>query len=221
VNSIASPLHDPTGIAADASGFWIMNGGHNSEVHTLVHFIPTTGATDRTFTFTNLIEQDGTGVYGITYDGASVWISVAGNTNKLVQVDPGRGQIIRTVSAPTELGPSDLEYDGTNLWLSSGTGTIFQLDPSTGGIKRQLSVDAASFGRDNGVAYRDGQLWVGHLFGGMGVQDPATGATLATATHGDGSAFTQSEMGPTCFVDGLLVMASSYGIRSFNAVAAR
>ena len=218
VSSIASPLPDPTGIAADASGLWLMNGGHNSETHTLVHFDPATGVTDRSFTFTNLIEQLGTGVYGITYDGVSVWITVAGNTNKLVLVDPTTGQITRTMSSPTELGPSDLDYDGTDLWLSSGTGTIFQLDHSTGGIKRQFATGAASAGRDTGVAYRPGQLWVGDLFGGMEVQDPTTGAVIATATHDDGSTFTQDEMGPSCFVGGRLVMASSYGIRSFDAV---
>jgi len=219
VSSTASPLPDPTGIAADASGLWLMNGGHNSENHTLVHFDPTTGVTDRTFTFTNLIEQLGTGVYGITHDGVSVWITVAGNTNKLVLVDPTTGQITRTMSSPTTLGPSDLDYDGTDLWLSSGTGMIFQLDHSTGGIKRQFATGVASSGRDNGVAYRPGQLWVGDLFGGMEVQDPTTGAVLATATHDDGSAFTQTEMGPACFVGGRLVMASSYGIRFFDAVA--
>lgn len=217
--NLASPLPDPTGIAADGSGFWILNGGQNSETNSLVHFDPATGMTDRTFTFTNLIEQLGTGAYGITWDGASVWITVAGNVNKLVKVDPLVGQVAQTTSAPTELGPSDLDFDGTNLWLSSGTGSIFQIDPATGGIKQQFATGAASYGRDNGIAYRTGEIWVGDLFGGMEVQDPTTGALLATATHDDGTSLTQEEMGSSCFVGCQLVMASHFGITYFDTVA--
>jgi hypothetical protein len=216
--NLASPLPDPTGIAADGTAFWILNGGQNSETNTLVHFDPATGITDRTFTFTNLIEQLGTGAYGITWDGASVWITVAGNTNKLVKVDPLTGQITRTMSAPTDLGPSDLDFDGTDLWLSSGTGLVFQIDRTTGGINRQFATGAASDGRDDGIAYRTGEVWVGDLFGGMEVQDPLTGALLATATHQDGSALTQEEMGSSCFVGCQLVMASNFGITYFDTV---
>ena len=104
-------------------------------------------------------------------------------------------------------------------WLSSGTGDVFAIDPSNGGIKKRYDTGPASDGRDNGIAFRQGELWVGDLFGGMEIQHPATGAVLATATHSDGSTFTQAEMGPTCFVDCRLVMASSYGIRTFDTVA--
>jgi hypothetical protein len=216
--NLASPLPDPTGIAADGSAFWILNGGQNSETNTLVHFDPATGVTDRTFTFTNLIEQLGTGAYGLTWDGASVWITVAGNVNKLVKVDPLTGQVARSMSAPTELGPSDLDFDGSDLWLSSGTGSIFQIDRTTGGIKLQFATGASSYGRDNGIAYRTGEIWVGDLFGGMEVQDPTTGALLATATHDDGSSLTQEEMGSSCFVGCQLVMASNFGITYFDTV---
>jgi len=216
--NLAAPLPDPTGIAADGSAFWILNGGQNSQTNTLVHFDPETGVTDRTFTFTNLIEQLGTGAYGITWDGAFVWITVAGNVNKLVKVDPLTGQIARTMSAPTDLGPSDLDFDGSDLWLSTGTGSIFQIDRATGGIKQQFATDAASYGRDDGIAYRPGELWVGDLFGGMEVHDPATGALLATATHEDGTALKQEEMGSSCFVGCELVMASNFGITYFGTV---
>ncbi|HSY39167.1 MAG TPA: hypothetical protein VLA79_06545, partial [Polyangia bacterium] len=216
--NLASPLPDPTGIAADGSAFWILNGGQNSETNTLVHFDPATGVTDRTFTYADLIEQLGTGAYGITWDGASVWITVAGNVNKLVKVDPLTGQVTRTMSAPTELGPSDLDFDGSDLWLSSGTGSIFQIDRTTGGIKQQFATDAASFGRDDGIAYRPGEIWVGDLFGGMEVHDPTTGALLATAAHDDGTSLTEEEMGSSCFVGCQLVMASNFGITYFDTV---
>ncbi|HEX5108064.1 MAG TPA: hypothetical protein VFV95_06440 [Vicinamibacterales bacterium] len=177
------------------------------------------GVTDRTFTFTNLIEQLGTGAYGITYDGTSIWITVAGNTNKLVKVDPNSGRITRTMSSPTNLGPSDLDFDGRDLWLSSGTGDIFAIDPSHGGIEKRYATGAASVGRDNGIAYRQGELWVGDLFGGMEIHDHATGAVIATAMHADGSQLRQDEMGSIVFVNCQLVMASRYGVRTFDTVA--
>ena len=219
VRGTASPLPDPTGITADSTGFWVLNGGHNTDTHTLVHFNPATVVTDRTFTFTNLIEQKGTGVYGITYDGTSIWISVAGNTNKLVKVDPKSGQITRTMSSPTSLGPSDLDFDGRDLWLSSGTGDIFAIDTANGGVKKRYVTGPASLGRDRGIAARPGELWVGHLFGGMEIHNLATGEVIATARHADGSQIREEELGPTLFVGCQLVMASRYGVRTFDTVA--
>jgi hypothetical protein len=37
-------------------------------------------------------------------------------------VDPTTGNVVKTMSALTELGPSDLDFDGQSMWLSSGTG---------------------------------------------------------------------------------------------------
>jgi glutathione S-transferase len=59
----------------------------NSQTNTLVHFDPATGVTDRTFAFMGLIEMLGTGAYGITWDGVSVWITVAGNRTKKTDDD--------------------------------------------------------------------------------------------------------------------------------------
>jgi len=215
-DNFASPLPDPTGITHDGVGFWLIAGGHNSSQHTLVRFNPATGVTDRTFTFTNLIESLGTGVYGITWDGTSIWISVSGNTNKLVVVDPVTGMITRTMSSPTVLGPSDLEFDGTNLWLSSGTGVVFLISPKTGGILRQFSTSPASSGRDQGVALRPGELWIGNLFGGMEIHDPATGALVGTATHDNGCDLTSDDVGPSCVVHGQLAMISRFGVTIFD-----
>jgi hypothetical protein len=220
VRNLASPLPDPTGVTSDGNALWILAGGHNSFSNTLVRFNPETGATERTFSFDNLIEQGGTGAYGIAWDGEVIWISVSGNTNKLVRVDPTNGQLTRIMSSPTVLGPSDVDFDGSALWLSSGTGDVFQIDRTTGGIQRRFFTSPASSGRDNGVASRPGQLWVGELFGGLEVLDPATGAVLATARHEDGSAFMQDEMGSSTFVGCQIVIASRFGITYYEIHAA-
>jgi hypothetical protein len=145
---------------------------------------------------------------------------VAGNTNKLVAVDPATGRITRTLSSPTVLGPSDLDFDGADLWLSSGTGEIFRLDRTSGGIQRTFQT-FAEFGRDNGVAFRPGELWVGELFGGMQIQDPATGNLLGMAVLDSGRDLTQDEVGSSCFVAGQLVIASRFGITMYDLTPVR
>ena len=216
--SLASPVPDPSGIAFDGEALWIMGGAFSppDKVATLVRFDPDRLTVDRTFSFDNLMETAGTGVYGITWDGSAIWISVSGNRNKLVRVDPTTGQITRTMSSPTELGPSDLDFDGGTLWLSSGTGTVFALDPVTGGINRQLPIPDGFSGRDSGVAVRSCELWIGALFGGMGVVDPVTGATLASAVHDDGTPFSQQDAGTLVFVGDRLVTANGLGITYFD-----
>jgi hypothetical protein len=210
--SLASPLPDPTGIASDGKGFWILAGGSGA----LVHFNPDTGVTDKTLKVG--LEAAGNGVFGLTWDGTALWISISGvSTNKLVRIDPQTGTVLRTMSSPTFLGPSDLDFDGKNLWLSDGTGKMFVIDPTTGGIQHMYPVSVLGNERDNGIAVSATEVWVGEMFGGMEVFDPKTGAFMATATHEDDSPFVQAEMGSTCFVGSELVMASNYGIRYFRA----
>ncbi|ABQ25054.1 NHL repeat-containing protein [Geotalea uraniireducens] len=159
--SIAVPVGNPVGFAFDNNdNIWIMSGVHNGSSHSLTCFNPNTGASLAYYVYQNLIEVLGTGVYGITWDGASIWISVAGNNNKLVQVDPSTGQIIRNMSSTSILGPTDLSWDGTNLWISSGTGEIDTINPSNGQRTHFLSRGD----RDTGIAYHNGEVWVSNMF---------------------------------------------------------
>jgi hypothetical protein len=215
--SLAAPVPNPTGIAFDGQELWIMRGaGASSSSSTLVRFDPDTLVVDRTFTFDNLQETVGSGVFGITWDGQAIWIAVNGNTDKLVRVDPNSGQIIRTMSSPADLGPSDLDFDGTNLWLSSGTGEVFVLDPTTGGVVRTLPIPPDFLGRDDGVAVRPCEVWIGGLFGGLGVENSSSGAVVASALQADGTAFTSEGVGSSVFIGGQLVIAGQLGINYYD-----
>jgi len=209
---------DPAGITFDGQMLWVMGGAYSppDTTATLVRFDPDQLTVDRTFTFDNLMETAGSGVYGITWDGSAIWISVGGNRNKLVKVDPTTGQITRTMSSPSELGPVDLDFSGDILWLSSGTGTIFALDPVTGGIDYMLPVPSGFSGRDDGVAVRTGELWIGALFGGMCVEDPATGAAVAQVVHDDGTQLIRAEIGASVFIGSQLVTATGRGITYYD-----
>jgi hypothetical protein len=146
----------------------------------------------------------------------AIWISVGGHTNKLVQVDPMTGQIKRTMSSPSDLGPVDLDFFQGTLWLSSGTGTIFALDPTTGGIDHMLSVPSGFSGRDYGVAVRASEIWIGALFGGMCVEDPVTGAALSEVVHDDGTQLARAEIGASLFIGSQLVTATGRGITYYD-----
>jgi hypothetical protein len=211
-------LPNPVGIAFDGQMLWIMGAAYSppDTTATLVRFDPDQLTVDRTFTFDNLMETTGAGVDGITWDGSAIWIAVAGSRNKLVKVDPASGQITRTMSSPSELGPVDLDFFDGTLWLSSGTGTIFALDPTTGGIDHMLSVPGGFSGRDDGVAARASELWIGALFGGMCVEDPVTGAALAQVVHDDGTQVIRAEIGASLFIGSQLVTATGRGITYYD-----
>jgi hypothetical protein len=210
--TLASPLGNTVGITYDGQELWVLSASWNDGTGTLVRFNPDTLQTDRTFSV-NLFSTLGTGASGITYDGKDVWISVRGNTNQIVIVDPTTGQTVRTMSSPTQDGKPDLDFDGTNIWVSSGEGTVFELDATSGGVLGQFPVPF-----DNGIAVRTGEAWVGAYAGGIGVYSPTSGALLGTAVHPDLSQFTSDEIGPSVFVGAQLAIASTLGITYYDTV---
>ncbi len=161
-SSLAVPVSRPVGLAIDDNDyFWIMSGAHNASTHNLTCWDIFSGDILREFEYNNLTEVLGTGVGGIAWDGMSIWISVAGNVNKLVQIEPNTGDILKTLSSPSYLGPTDLSWDGTKLWISTGTGQIHNIDPTNGSRTRFLDKFTE---RDTGIAVKDGEVWVGNMF---------------------------------------------------------
>jgi hypothetical protein len=214
--NIAAPLGDGTGITFDGTRFWILGPTADTRAHRLVEYDPTALTTHRQFTLTDLAPAGGINVGGITWDGASIWVVVSGNRNELLQVDPANGNVIKTRSSPGELGPSDLDFDGRDLWLSDGVGEMFLLDRITGGIKRSFLVMDPRSRRDNGIAFRTGELWIGALFGGMDVYNAETGAHLGGVVDAQGVRISEDRLGSSCFANGQLVILSSRGITSYD-----
>lgn len=211
-NSIGVPVSNPTGIASDQTNFWIMSGEHNGNQHELTYYDPINYTIIQQFTYFNLIETLGTGVYGVTWDGTNVWISVSGNTNKLVKVDPQTGDIVQTWASPTWLGPSDLEWDGEKIWIASGTGQIYSMNTVNGGSQQFLdSIGESS--RDSGIAFRNGELWIGNLFN--------TNVEVYNATDGSYQGFIKNALsanGKFCFHNGQLAVLSSGGIAFYDVL---
>ena len=218
VHRYGVPLSNATGVACEGEYVWLMGGAHNASTNTLVHANLATGAIDRTYTYENLIEQLGTGVYGIAKLDDTIYVSVAGNTNKIVSIDAQSGTVVKENQAPTTLGPSDLDVSDGKLVQSSGTGDVYTLEPTTGALLADFS--AGDSGRNYGVAVRGGEAFVGSLFGGMDVFVVASGKLLGHVTKLDGSELEQEkDIGAMCFNGSRLLILSSLGLAEYEVRA--
>ena len=111
-------------------------------------------------------------IHGVTHDGRRVW---AATGPKLVAFDPESGEIARTLERAGDAGTA---FDGTHLYQIAEA-RIDKIDPATGDVV--ASIPAPGHGRDSGLAWAEGSLWVGQYRDRKILQiDPATGAVLRT-----------------------------------------
>jgi glutamine cyclotransferase len=111
-------------------------------------------------------------VNGVTYDGQHVWFASGDRLNAL---DPASGKILRTIDVAAHAGTA---FDGEHLFQIAED-RIQKIDAKTG---RVLStIPAPGGGRDSGLAWAEGTLWVGQDRDRKVHQiDPQTGAILRT-----------------------------------------
>jgi glutamine cyclotransferase len=111
-------------------------------------------------------------VGGVTYDGRNVWFAAG---DKLNAVDPASGRIVRSIDVAAHAGTA---FDGQHLFQISED-RILKIDPSTGRVL--ATIPAPGGGRDSGLTWAEGTLWVGQYRDRRIHQiDPATGAILRT-----------------------------------------
>jgi glutamine cyclotransferase len=91
-------------------------------------------------------------VHGVTFDGRHVW--VAGG-DRLQAVDPDTGEVVRTIDIAAHAGSA---FDGRHLFQLSED-RIVRIDPATGVVL--ASIPAPGGGKDSGLAWAEGSLWVG------------------------------------------------------------
>jgi glutamine cyclotransferase len=111
-------------------------------------------------------------VNGVTYDGQHVWFA---SGDKLNALDPASGKTVREIDVAA---PAGTAFDGRHLFQIAED-RIQKIDPRTG---RVLStIPAPGRGRDSGLAWAEGTLWVGEDRARKIHQiDPQTGAILRT-----------------------------------------
>ncbi|WP_163991288.1 PQQ-binding-like beta-propeller repeat protein [Pyxidicoccus caerfyrddinensis] len=111
-------------------------------------------------------------VHGVTHDGRHVW---AATGEKLVAFDPESGKPVRTLDVASDAGTA---FDGKHLFQIAEA-RIDKIDPATG--KVLASIPAPGGGKDSGLAWAEGTLWVGQYRERKIHQiDPETGAILRT-----------------------------------------
>ena len=111
-------------------------------------------------------------VHGVTFDGRDVWF--AGGAT-LRAFSPATGAPTRELAVACDAGTA---FDGEHLFQIAGD-RIHKLDPATGRVL--ASIPAPGQGRDSGLAWADGSLWVGqHRDRRIHRIDPETGAIQRT-----------------------------------------
>jgi glutamine cyclotransferase len=115
---------------------------------------------------------EATRVNGVTFDGGQVWF---GGGDKLIAFDPESGKQNRAIDVPAHAGTA---FDGKYLY-QIGEDRIRKIDPATGRIV--ATIPAPGGGRDSGMAWAEGALWVG-VYRERKIHqiDPETGKILRT-----------------------------------------
>jgi len=111
-------------------------------------------------------------IHGVTHDGQRVWAATGA---RLVAFDPESGQLARTLERAGDAGTA---FDGMHLYQIAEA-RIDKIDPATNEVL--ASIPAPGGGRDSGLAWAEGSLWVGQYRDRRIYQiDPETGAIQRT-----------------------------------------
>jgi glutamine cyclotransferase len=111
-------------------------------------------------------------VNGVTFDGQNVWFAVG---EKLNALDPNSGKTVRSLDITAHAGTA---FDGRHLYQIAED-RIQKIDPKTGEVL--TTIPAPGGGKDSGLAWAEGTLWVGQARDRKIHQiDPGTGAILRT-----------------------------------------
>src|ERR1700677_1247792 len=111
-------------------------------------------------------------VNGVTFDGRHVWFA---SGDKLNAFDPASGKAVRSIDVAAHAGTA---FDGEHLFQIAED-RIQKIDPKSGRVL--ATIPAPGGGRDSGLAWAEGTLWVGEYRERKIHQvDPQTGEILRT-----------------------------------------
>ena len=91
-------------------------------------------------------------VHGVTYDGRQVWFA---SGDKLNAFDPSSGKMRRSIDVAAHAGTA---FDGKHLFQIAED-RIQKIDPKSGSVL--ATIPSPGGGRDSGLAWAEGTLWVG------------------------------------------------------------
>lgn len=91
-------------------------------------------------------------IHGVTFDGTQVWFA---RGESIVALNPQSGALIRELAVAAEAGTA---FDGEYLWQLADD-RIQKVDPRSGQVV--ATIPAPAHGRDSGLTWAEGTLWVG------------------------------------------------------------
>ncbi|WP_027062018.1 DUF5074 domain-containing protein [Mesorhizobium loti] len=111
-------------------------------------------------------------IHGVSFDGEHVWFA---SGEKLNAFDPQSGQTLRSIDVAAHAGTA---FDGQHFFQLAND-RIQKIDPDTGAVLS--TIPAPGGGRDSGLTWAEGTLWVGQYRERKIHQiDPETGEILRT-----------------------------------------
>lgn len=111
-------------------------------------------------------------VGGVSFDGRLVWFA---GGEALQAFDPASGEAVRALDVACDAGTA---FDGKYLYQIADQ-RILKIDPTNGAILS--TIPAPGRGRDSGLTWAEGTLWVGQYRDRKIHQiDPSSGAILRT-----------------------------------------
>ncbi|NML44133.1 PQQ-binding-like beta-propeller repeat protein [Ramlibacter sp. G-1-2-2] len=111
-------------------------------------------------------------IAGVTHDGHNVW---AATPEALLAIDPASGETRRRIAQACDAGTA---FDGKYLYQIAEA-RISKIDAATGAVV--ATIPAPGQGKDSGLAWAEGSLWVGQYRDRKIHQiDPETGKILRT-----------------------------------------
>ncbi len=111
-------------------------------------------------------------VHGVTYDGQNVWFA---SGDKLNAIDPASGKAVRSIDVAAHAGTA---FDGQHFFQIAED-RIQKIDSKSGQVL--FTIPSPGGGRDSGLAWAEGSLWVGQYRDRKIHQiNPDTGAILRT-----------------------------------------
>jgi glutamine cyclotransferase len=96
--------------------------------------------------------DEGVTINGVEHDGRQLWVAIG---PELRAVDPETGEVLRTLPVAADAGTT---FDGKLLYQLTHD-RIDKIDPATGEVVGSLP--APGGGRDSGLTWAEGRLWVG------------------------------------------------------------
>lgn len=116
--------------------------------------------------------DDSPHVNGVSHDGQRVWVALGPS---LLAFDPASGETVQRIEQACDAGTA---FDGQHLYQIAEA-QIHKIDPASGRVL--ASIPSPGQGRDSGLTWAEGSLWVGEYRQRKIHQiDPDTGAIRRT-----------------------------------------